>query len=335
MSKKWTLVGLGFLLAAFVVVRVSGFSGGEKDLATLVDIQVTAVSIPLDPSQPSRRTVGKTEYVGGWALTSPSKSFGGFSGLMVTPENNSLLAINDRGEWWQASFDTRNMQQPPSNNKVLPYEGVANEGAKVDLDAESIIPYNNGVLISFEQRHRLEWVPSPGSVAKAPGFMLSASFAGISDNGGMEAITLTHDGKLLAFAERGLDQAGMLKAWLSTSDGRVETLSFKPPRNFAPTDAATLPNGDVLLLLRQYSAIDGVAIKVHHIRRADIQAGGLLAGDEILHLTPKMSVDNMEGLDVVVLDDNTVRLVMVSDDNFNALQRTLLMMFDYKFQDFD
>ncbi len=40
----------------------------------------------------------------------------------------------------------------------------------------------------------------------------------------------------------------------------------------------------------------------------------------------------MEGMDLVALDENTVRIAMISDDNFNPLQRTLLMMFDYTYQ---
>lgn len=331
MTIKWGVLGLVFLAIGGVsAYQFAGAAPTQPTLENILFFPLTAKPVSLDPDDAAARSVGKATYVAGWVLTAKNDGFGGFSGLIVDAPANRLLAINDKGDWWSSVFDALALT-PPTKNAIFEYASGSHGASKTALDAESIVVHKGGVLVSFEQQHRLEWLSIPGQVAEPSAFMRNVPFDGISDNGGMEAIAFLSDGRLLAFAERGLDQEGRLKAWLST-ETETQQLFFLPPDNFAPTDAATLPNGDVLLLLRHYSVVDGVAAKVHHIRSSDIRPGAVLIGTEVLHLTPQMSVDNMEGLDVVALDDNTVRLVMISDDNFNPLQRTLLTMFDYKYR---
>ncbi len=300
-----------------------------KDLGLPTAIKVTATPLALDLKAPSGRVVVKVRYAGGWELSSDHDDFGGFSGLLIDADKQQLLSINDKGDWWQSPFDALS-GAAPAGGMMSGYTRTS-ESDKVDLDAESLIRYGNGFLVSFEQNHRLEYVKEPGAKPTPPEELAAIDFGGVSQNGGMEAIAHLHTGEVLAFAERGEGVDGRLKAWL-VSEMQASNLYFAPPKNFAPTDAAVLPNGDVLVLLRKYSAIEGVAIKVHHIKAESIVAGTVLKGTEILHLTPAGPVDNMEGLDVVPVDDTTVRLVMIADDNFNPLQRTLLMMFDYAYK---
>lgn len=332
MKKKF----VSLMLVATVAVGAVMFAGSSYLPADAVvggeglpvEITVTASELPFDQLVVTKSGGPVVRFEGGWALTSRNEDFGGFSGLVVDSENNSLTAISDKGDWWQAPFDVRRFS-PPTTGVMQGYS-PGTIADKKDLDAESLIRFDDGFLVSFEHNHRLEFVSETGKVGVAPP-LAAIDFAGVSMNSGMEAIARLKTGQLLAFAERGLDVGGRQKAWL-VSAGTVDDIWFKPPMNFSPTDAATLPNGDILVLLRHFSAIDGVAIKVHRIKVAEIVAGAILSGEEILHLTPEFSVDNMEGLDVVALDSDTVRLVMISDDNFNSFQRTLLMMFDYDYR---
>jgi len=332
MKKK--IVGL-VLMAGIAVsaIIITGFSYHVVDAAAEngslpVEIVVVASELPRDQPLVANPGGSKVRFEGGWALSSSHEGFGGFSGLVVDSENNSLVAISDKGDWWQASFDAR-AYLPPTAGIMQGYSPGAIADKK-DLDAESLIRFEGGFLVSFEHNHRLEFVKEAGTAGAAPP-LATIDFGGVSMNSGMEAITRLDSGQVLAFAERGRDGGGRQKAWLVSAD-KVDNIWFKPPVNFSPTDAATLPNGDVLVLLRHFSAIDGVAIKVHRIKAAQIVSGATLIGEEILHLTPEFSVDNMEGMDVVSLDGNTVRLVIISDDNFNSFQRTLLMMFDYDYR---
>lgn len=325
------LVGLAAVaIGALVIVGIAdrGIGAAARDTDLPIAMIVKASELPRDQMLPSNRGGQRVHFEGGWALTSGYEGFGGFSGLLIDDENKILLAISDQGDWWQTPFDARRFAPPTAGIMQSYSAGV--DADKKDLDAESLIKFDDGYLVSFEHNHRLEFVAEIGEGGAASP-LAAIDFSGISMNSGMEAIARLNGGQLLAFSERGRNGSGQLKAWL-VSPASAQDLWFKPPANFAPTDAATLPNGDVLVLLRYFSAIDGVAIKVHRIKADDIAAGSVLTGEEILHLTPEFTVDNMEGLDVVALDDNTVRLVMISDDNFNSIQRTLLMMFDYDYR---
>ncbi|MBO6504562.1 MAG: esterase-like activity of phytase family protein [Kordiimonadaceae bacterium] len=290
-----------------------------------IDIQVDAEPLALSLSGQQLNIA----FVGGWVLVSEHQDFGGFSGLVIEEETSQLVAINDKGDWWQVPFDAMNAVAPAGGTMRAYTLGAVSD--KANLDAESLLQLNGGYLISFEQVHRLEFQPEVGGKPTHETGFAAIDFAGVSKNSGMEAIALLPSGELLAFTERGRDTQGKLKAWLVSAE-QAEPLFFAPPKNFAPTDAATLPNGDVLVLLRKFSAVEGVEVRLHHLSAADIKPGAVLVGDPVLRLTPEGPVDNMEGLDVVALDDNTVRIAMISDDNFNPLQRTLLMLFDYKYQ---
>ena len=89
---------------------------------------------------------------------------------------------------------------------------------------------------------------------------------------------------------------------------------------------AALADGGVLVLERGYTAIGGAKGRVMQIETP--VAGEPISGlRELARLTPPIQVDNYEGLAVHIDNDGAVLLYIVSDDNFNPLQRTLLMMF--------
>lgn len=292
-------------------------------LAHSAEIHVQAKAVPLNKDDPAQQTIGKLTYLGGWVLSSPHERFGGLSGL-VMKENGRLLAISDQGDWFTARFD-------PTSDPVLteaglhPFQPDVGGGGKVDFDAESLIRAGDEYLVSFEQQHRLV-LAAPGMQARDWPNGNLMDFSGLANNSGLEAINWTADGKLLAFAERGLDTQGRLRVWLVGDDG-AEILFFRPPANFAPTDSALLPNGDILVLARFFSLANGVKVKLLRIKADDVRAGNTFSGAELAHLEPPLLVDNLEGLDVHRSADGSVIVYMVSDDNFNASQRTLLMTF--------
>jgi hypothetical protein len=53
----------------------------------------------------------------------------------------------------------------------------------------------------------------------------------------------------------------------------------------------------------------------------------VLAGEELLRLDPPLPSDNYEGLAVLRHEGRTL-VAMVSDNNENRLQRTLLLLFE-------
>lgn len=316
------LVFLSLAVAVHLFCGVGNAGDGRN-------IEISATPVPLDEEDPKRNSIGSVTYAGGWALSSPDDSFGGFSGITMVPEQKKMVAISDKGVWLAATFDAQS-GMPPNDARLTEYAGLEDD-EKFLKDSESVIRWDDGYAVSFEFEHRVEWVPNIGEAGKLLPEAVHIDFYGWAKNGGAEAIVRLKDGKLLTFSERGKNVKGLMQAWLSDAQS-AERIFLKPPRNFSPTDAALLPNGDLLLLMRRFSPIDGVAAKVLHIKRPDITPGAILTGTEILHLTPKVTVDNMEGLSLVPINENSVRLVMISDDNFLPLQRTLLLMFDYQYQ---
>lgn len=306
---------------------VTAFEAGIPPRAEV--IRIVAKPVPLDEANPLRAEIGHMRYAGGWVISSESEKFGGFSGLVVQPERRHLIAISDRGDWLETEFDAK-AKTLSELGSIQPYFDDP-ELEKADRDSESVIAWDDGLAVSFEFKHRVEWVPAPGKQSKPLPAAQHVDFSAWGGNSGAEAMVRLLTGDLLLFAERGRNVAGVLKAVLA-NERAASPLTFKPPHNFAPTDAALLPNGDILVLLRRFSLVDGVAAKIIRIDQSTVLPDATLIGTELLHLPPQLTVDNMEGIDIVPLDGETVRIVMISDDNFIPVQRTLLLMFDYKYK---
>lgn len=95
------------------------------------------------------------------------------------------------------------------------------------------------------------------------------------------------------------------------------------PEEFGLTAVAPLPGGGRVYLLRAFSVLQGVRITLR-IVGAD---GATL--DE-LRLAAPLTADNFEGVAALPRPDGSLRLYLLSDDNFSSLQRTLLLAFDWR-----
>ncbi len=112
---------------------------------------------------------------------------------------------------------------------------------------------------------------------------------------------------------------------------RLETVTpGRPARShggFRPSGAARLPGGDLLVIERSFNIIDGVAARLRHIAARTIVPGARLDGTAIAVLRPPLTVDNLEGVAARRGAAGETLIYLVSDDNFNPFQRTLLLLF--------
>ena len=53
----------------------------------------------------------------------------------------------------------------------------------------------------------------------------------------------------------------------------------------------------------------------------------MVDGDVLIDVDLSHQIDNMEGLDVVAMADDDIRIIVVSDDNHSILQRNLMLEF--------
>ncbi len=309
------------LLLLFFRIEINAF--GEQ-------IKITSSEVQLDNTDPERTTVGLLNYLGGLRLRSANPSFGGLSGLWVHPNGQSLLSITDQGSWFTADliYDADKRLTGISNGNIFPMLGIDNLPLLPPWsDAESIAISNGRIFVAFERQNRLyrygppsapwsstpEWLPIPEKIALGP------------RNGGMEAITGLDDKRIIAFAEEIYNEDG-LAAWIFDGD-QVMEFTLLSNDGFLPTGADMMPDGDILLLERRFSLLGGFAARLSKIEKNDIFPNSKVSGTEIAALIPPLTTDNFEGLSIIPIDEKSVLIFIISDDNFSALQQTLLLVF--------
>jgi hypothetical protein len=309
-----------FLIAQ--IFLISGTAAAEPVL-------VKARPISLDAEAAGEQRVGDLIYRGGLELTSSNSHFGGLSALAVSADGRRLTTLSDRGFRF-----TLELVHGPNGRLV----GVAAaEGArlldlngnplrrKFDADAESLARDNSGnELVGFELRHRLWRYPAGGgrpvAMASMPGI------GRLSSNNGLEAVAGLADRRILAIAE-GTDETGDHPGWIGNRSG-WQRLSYASSSGYKPTAADRLPDGDIILVERSFDLFALFAVRVVRIDRETIIPGGRLSGHLIAAIRQPLSVDNFEGIAARQTTDGRTVIYLVSDDNFRAAQRTLLMMFE-------
>lgn len=296
-------------------------------------LQVDSARVRLNPDDHGQVVVGGLEYRGGLVLTSNDDRFGGLSGLEVSAAGSRVLALSDSGRWVEFGlvYDADGRLTGISPGAITSLHGIGSQPlADNGKDSEDLARLSDGRLaVSFERLHRVVLysaaAPAPGPAQRLnPPRKLSQA----PGNGGIEGLTELRPGRLLALTEALLVGGDRVMGWLlSPAAGTDEELFFATTRNFNPTSLATLPGGDVMVLERSYSVLAGPAARLSWIDAASIVPGALLTSTEIARISPPLTVDNFEGLAVRRGDDGRLMIYLISDDNFNPLQRTLLLMF--------
>lgn len=298
-------------------------------------IEIRFGLVDLHTDNPEIRTAGRLEYRGGLSLSSPHRRFGGFSGLVVSADGARLTAISDKGAWLRARlvYDSRGWLAGITDGVLSELAGPRGRSLRrFERDAEALARLPNGdMMVAFERVHRI-WryvegrrpAPShPGDLRQPPGL------AQAPKNGGIEALTRLADGRLFVLTERLRTESGAARGWISGDNG-WRPLAYRLDDDYQPTGADTLPSGDVLVLERRFSPARGVAARIKIVARRDIAAGARLVGRTVALLAPPLIVDNFEGISTRRGAAGETLVYIVSDDNFNMLQRTLLLMFALK-----
>lgn len=296
--------------------------------------------VPLAPADLGR--VGSDlEVVAGFVLASDDRRFGGLSGLAVADDGRTLFAVSDRGAAIRLGLEFGGAGGvAPVTLAISPLPGDTGQPLSGrNADAESLRILDGVAHVGFEQDHRiLRYPDGPGGFPGGAGVRISLpdAIGDLEANGGLEAFTRLADGRLLLLAEGHNPNGADHRAWLCCGGGAAShEFAISWPGPYVPTDAATLRSGDVLVLLRHFTPIDGVSAKLLKLP-ARLFAGApqrIDAGREgiaLLNLAPPQAVDNMEGLAILERPNGKTLVFLVSDDNFSALQRTLLLVYRLK-----
>jgi len=310
------VAGLGAWLAL-------GFAAAAESIA------IEATPIPLSAEEPDRDTVGQLRYRGGLHLSTDNSRFGGLSALGISADGRRLVALSDDGQRFSARlvYDRAGNLAGLRDADLGSLAGLDGRpfSSKADGDVESMSPGVEGeIIVALEQRHRLLRY-LPGVTVPEP-LSEPVEMSNLPFNNGVEALTLLAGGSLLALSEGKKDRDAVV-GWISDSNG-WSVLTYRAADGFRVTGAATHPGGDVLVLERLFTLRGQNAIRLKRIAAATIQAGARLDGTIIAELRPPLTIDNFEGIEARRGQRGEVLVYLVSDDNFNAEQRTLLMMFE-------
>jgi hypothetical protein len=304
--------------------------------ATADSIHVVATSVTPEGDTSTPFTTGRIEYVAGFALTSEAKTFGGLSGMSLSADGNMLTALADIGVWFrlilQHDAAGRLTGVAGDESGRLKDEHGKPLATKYVGDAESITRAADGsYYVTFEGWHRM-WryrAASDPLRAAAKYVRVPKEMAALPGNEGIEAAVQLPDRRFLLLSEGGFDDAGDLQAWLG--DGkRWAALTLAPTGGFRPTDLTVLPGGDLLLLERSVSLFGGFAARLSVIPAAAIAPGARLAGQELAVIRSPLPVDNFEAAAARAAPDGSVLIYVLSDDNFNDAERTLLLQFRWR-----
>jgi hypothetical protein len=302
-----------------------------------VSIEVKARPLPsFDTRDHQHVRFGALEYRSGLILTSPFRGFGGLSGLRLDAKGERFISISDKGSWFTGRIVYRGREMTGLDDvEAAPMLGA--DGRPITgrgwFDSESIALDGSFVYIGLERVNQVlrfdfskgftrslgEVVPLPPAAKKLP------------FNQGLEALVMVPKGfalagTLIALSERGLDPQGNLIAFLlgGPTPGQF---SVRRTDHFDISDAVLLPSGDLLVLERKFSLLEGVGIRIRRIALKSLAPGAVVDGPSIFDADLGQEIDNMEGIDAHITPEGATVLTMVSDDNFSMIQRTLLLQF--------
>jgi hypothetical protein len=331
------VAGLAVLAGAFVV------TAAEK--ADVTDLTPQAISITAHPinfasSDPGKRDFGRLTYPGGVILTSRSDYFGGYSGIALDEKGEQFLAISDAASWLTGRFDYKDGKlvgvKDARIGAIPEKDGKALRNGH--RDAESLVALKAGsldgrYLIGFERRHRIdEYVFEKGGMRGPVGKrQLPEPLKGMKSNSGLEAIGVLrggpYAGAMVAFAERKLTAGGNHIGAL-VKDGKAHPLFIAAAGDYSITDVQGMKDGGLVFLDRSFNpATRRLDIRLRMVKAADVKPGTVLPGETLLEAGQSLEIDNFEGLAVSQNAAGDTVLTIISDDNFNLVQRTLLMQF--------
>ena len=187
---------------------------------------------------------------------------------------------------------------------------------KAEGDAEGLAVTTRGdLLVSFERDHRI-WNFGPLTALRAPSAVRRPDFP-FAENDGMEGLAASDDGWRVAGESGGIWDCSAARCTVVTAP--PETLLSDADYRITGMDRD--PAGGWFVVQRSYRAPVDVRARVRRMA----QDGTL--GPVLVELKLPGTTDNFEGIAAERRGDRT-RLYILSDDNFNAVQRTMMLAFD-------
>lgn len=323
----WGVLGAAWMLAA-------GNRWDQRDKTDYsYDTQVKVRPVALSTTDPAQRMVGALTFVEGWQLISTHRHFVGLSGMTLTAPRRFLFA-SDLG----ALIDLR---LPEAASDVtfnwwpLPLSPKGTD-MKVggDIEAVSRDPVTGDLWLATEMYASLRRLSPDGKAITAT--VRDPALRAWPKNRGAESLAILPDrdgqGQRWIVIGEGDGHPSLMFLGSPADQGARKPVSFRydPEGKGRPTDIATLPDGRLLILHRDFNLFGAFTSIIAIADPSDLREGAVLRSTTLATLAAPLVAENFEGiaLDAGPPDQpGTVTFWIVSDDNVNAWQRTLLLRF--------
>lgn len=331
---RWAAVAIAVLAVAGTAVLAQSLRYSEAP--TRIEVRATQIT-SFDVRDASRQRFGSLEFRGGLEMTSQHRAFGGISGLVMQPHGAGFLAVTDNGSWLRGriSYDGDGRPSGLTATELSPLLDAEGKplAARGWFDAESLTLDGDTAYVGFERVEQIVKfnVGRDGLAARGEPIPVPPDFRTFKFNRSLECLAMVPKGlplagRMIVVAENSLDDNGNHRAFV-LNGANTERFSVRKTEDFEVSDCAILPPGDVLLLERRYTPATGVAIRIRRVALASIKPGVLADGAVLMEADMGYQIDNMEGLGIHRNARGETILTLISDDNFSAIQRNLLLQF--------
>lgn len=289
--------------------------------------------VTVTPLSDRAGVAGALTLSGVWQLDAAHGWFGGFSALVATGPA-ALVAGSDRGFLLDLDLSGSAPRAVPGSFR---FTGITTSAGEEIVDLESLArdPASGTLWAAFEGDNPVMRLSPDGTIARR----IPPQMAQWSYNSGAETMERLSDGRFLMIAEGALRGSGtgheaLLFPGDPVANGKAVSFVYAAPPDYDPVDAAQLPDGRVLILLRRVEyalpARFDTAIAIADPRQ--IRPGKVWEGRVIQRLSGGVFADNFEGIAFVPdpADPPRGAVWLIADDNFSLFQRSLLVRFDWK-----
>jgi hypothetical protein len=334
--RQWLITGVLFTaLTAGAGIVALAEAKRYVDAPTRIAIRAEQIR-SFDNRDPALTRFGLLEFRGGLALTADNANFGGMSALHMESDGSHFVALTDRGSWLTGRIVYRDGYAAGIADAVMaPVLGA--DGRSLPgrgwYDTESLAADGGIFYAGIERAEQIVRFDYGRHGVRARGHPLPVpdDFRTFTRNKGLECLAMapaksTLAGTLIAITEHSLDATGNHRAFL-LKGARAERFSVRRSGGFDVSDCVILPPGDLLLLERSYSVLSGVAMRIRRIPLASMMPAATVDGQIVIAVDLAYQIDNMEGIGLHRNARGETILTLVSDDNFSAIQRNLLLQF--------
>lgn len=319
--------------AAAAIAALAGVALSKPLALPVTPEAITVAARPITSFHPGDDTArfGALAFRGGLVLTSEFKGFGGISGFSLGGSGR-FLAVTDAGVFLSGHLDTDG--DTPTGLSDVKAAAVLDQASRPQAsrgrgDVEALTIGPDGVYVAMEDVNEIWRYPSD-PLGKAGALVPAPAIRDLRRNLGLESLAFIPSGPLqgalVGIGEQGADSKADLPGFI-IGGRKPGTFTVAKSGVFSATDLALGPSGEMYLLERHYAPTTGVKMQIRRFQLADVTAGGRLQGEVLGTFDMGYEIDNMEGLAVTTNGAGETLLTLVSDDNFNPLQRTILLRF--------